>query len=79
MGNEDNQTLIKFAGGLAPGADIESVMYSSLSSEEPNEIINLNSQSKIKFYDGDAIRMKFKSKTINKINTINASIQKASQ
>ena len=78
MGDEDNQTLIKFAGGLAPGADIESVMYSSLSSEKPNEIINLNSQSKIKFYDGDAIHVKFKSKTINKINTINASIQKAS-
>ena len=77
-GNESYKTIIEFAGGLAPGADLESVMYSSIASENSNEIINMKSEEKINFFDGDALHVKFKSKTFDKINVNQSMLQKAS-
>ena len=77
-GNENANTLITYAGGLAPGADAENVTYSSLVSNNPNNILNFMSAEKLNFYDGDSIHFKFKSSVFNKANTANHNNQKSS-
>ena len=77
-GEESAETLIAYAGGLAPGADTEAVIYSSLVSQTPNQILDFNTVKKFEFFDGDSIHLKFKSAAYKKVNSANYSLHKSS-
>ena len=77
-GNENLQDLIKFAGGLSPGADINSIIYSSLVSENSNLVIDLDKTKQLLFYDGDSVHLRFKSTAFDKVNTVNKKLLSSS-
>lgn len=77
-GGEDAKTLISYAGGLAPGADTEAVIYSSLTSDIPNKILDFSSKDGFNFFDGDSIHFKFRASTYKKVNSSNYALQKSS-
>ena len=77
-GEESVETLIGYAGGLSPGADTEAVIYSSLVSQTPNQILDFNTLKKFEFFDGDSIHLKFKSTAYKKVNSANYSLHKSS-
>lgn len=67
-GEETLKELFKIFGGSAPGADIENVIYSSLSNAAPTQIIDFSNNDKFKFLDGDSIFVKFKPTSLERIN-----------
>ncbi|ERL46903.1 iron complex transport system ATP-binding protein [Candidatus Micropelagos thuwalensis] len=77
-GGDDAKAIISYAGGMAPGADIEAVIYSSLISDSPNKILNFSQNEKFSFFDGDAIHFNFKATSYTKVNKSNYVMNKAS-
>ena len=77
-GDETLQELYKIFGGSAPGADIENVIYSSLSNDEPTQILSLSNNEKFKFFDGDSIFVKFKPTSFDRVNNTTKVNQKSS-
>lgn len=77
-GKEDAKTLISYVGGLAPGADSEAVIYSSLASDTPNNLLDFTTANEFNFFDGDSIHFKFKSTAYTKVNSSNYALQKSS-
>lgn len=78
IGNESAETLIRYAGGMAPGSDVDSVIYSSLVSDEPNKILNFNKKETLAFFDGDSIHFNFKAAAFSKVNNTNRNVTTAS-
>lgn len=66
--DEKIEDIINIFGGFSPGADIENIAYSTLSSEASNGLINFKTSQKIKFYDGDNLFIKFKPSSYVLIN-----------
>ena len=76
--DDDIADIIKIFGGYAPGADKENIIYSSLSSNKPNQVLNFTDIGKFQFFDGDAIFIKFKPTVFNIVNKSNVDKLKSS-
>ena len=76
--DDDIADIIKIFGGYAPGADKENIIYSSLSSNKPNQVLNFTDIGKFQFFDGDAIFIKFKPTVFNSVNKANVDKLKSS-
>lgn len=70
-GKEKVNQLLEFAGGVAPGADRKNIVYSSLSSGNPTQILNFDELDTFEFFDGDELYIKFKPTVFTRVNNSN--------